>query len=144
MKLRGFMIIMDSMTGPELDDPEIWKTKTKESRVRRIARGSGKPLRDVEELLVQYMEMAKRLKKGLKGLPVKGNGKMTQRNLQQVSSMLPPQMLNQMGGMGALKVRQLGVSHAMRVLDRRAENDEGDGAWRHDGHAGRRRVGRRR
>ena len=47
--------------------------------------------------------MAKRLKKGMKNLPVNGKGKMTQRNLQQVSSMLPPGMLNQMGGMGGLK-----------------------------------------
>lgn len=102
-KIKSYMVMMDSMNAPELDDPEIWKTKTKESRVRRISRGSGRPLREVEELLLQFTEMAKRLKKGLKGLPTKAGAKMTQRNLQQVSSMLPPQMLNQMGGMGALK-----------------------------------------
>lgn len=47
-KLRGYMVIMDSMTAEELDTPELWKTKTKEARVRRLARGSGKSLRDVD------------------------------------------------------------------------------------------------
>lgn len=48
--------------------------------------------------------MRKRISSGLKGLPVKGGGKMSQRQMQQVSNMLPPQMLNQMGGMNGLKV----------------------------------------
>ncbi len=53
---------------------------TKESRIRRIARGSGRHPRDVEELLHTFNEMAKRFKQGFKGIPKSAamGGKMNQ------------------------------------------------------------------
>lgn len=41
-KLKSYMVIMDSMQGEELDNADLWTGKqkhTKESRIRRIARG---------------------------------------------------------------------------------------------------------
>lgn len=108
-KLRGFMVIMDSMSNSELDNSDIWTSKqakhSKEGRVRRIAQGCGKQMREIEEMLNTFHEMAKRFKKGFKGLPKSAamGGKMNQRNLAQVSSMLPPAMLAQMGGQAGLR-----------------------------------------
>jgi hypothetical protein len=53
---------------------------TKESRIRRIARGSGRHPRDVEELLHTFTEMAKRFKQGFKNIPKSAamGGKMSQ------------------------------------------------------------------
>lgn len=82
-KLRGYMVIMDSMCAEELDNADLWTGKqkhTKENRMRRIARGSGRQPREVEELLATFNEMAKRFKQGFKGIP-KGaatSGKMNQ------------------------------------------------------------------
>ena len=107
-RLRGFMVIMDSMSAEELDAADLWTGKRKhqkENRVRRIAQGCGRHPREVEELLNQFHEMAKRFKKSFKGLPMQAamGGKMNQRNLQQVSQMIPPHMLAQMGGQAGLR-----------------------------------------
>ncbi len=68
-KLRTFKVIMDSMTKEELEHPEIIKS----SRIKRIARGSGKSEKEVRELLKQYemsKKMIKKIKKGkFRGIP---------------------------------------------------------------------------
>jgi len=58
-KLRIFKIIMDSMTKEELMNPEIIRAE----RIERIARGAGVSEKDVRELLKQYKQMKKILKK---------------------------------------------------------------------------------
>jgi len=49
-RLRGFRVILDSMTSEELDDPTLIKAE----RVHRIARGSGHRPQEVRALLKQY------------------------------------------------------------------------------------------
>ncbi len=50
VKLRRFRTILDSMTGDELDDPQVIKA----DRVHRIARGSGNRTQEVRALLKHY------------------------------------------------------------------------------------------
>ncbi|RLG20829.1 signal recognition particle protein [Candidatus Micrarchaeota archaeon] len=62
-KLEVYKIIMDSMTREELEHPEIIKA----SRIKRIAKGSGRKEEEVRELLRQFengRKMIKRFKKG--------------------------------------------------------------------------------
>jgi signal recognition particle subunit SRP54 len=49
-RLRGFRVILDSMTGEELDDPALIKA----DRIHRIARGSGHRPQEVRALLKHY------------------------------------------------------------------------------------------
>ena len=58
-KLKKFKIIMDSMTKFELENPE----KINRSRIDRIARGSGVNSSDVRELIKQFENMKKMIKK---------------------------------------------------------------------------------
>jgi len=65
-KIKKFLVIMNSMTYKELDNPSI----IDKSRIRRIAKGSGTSPEEVKELLKQYqvtnnlLKMVKR-RKGL-------------------------------------------------------------------------------
>lgn len=58
-QLRDFEIVMDSMTEDELENPDIIGTERK----KRIARGSGKDVETVEDLLAQYNQMSKMFNK---------------------------------------------------------------------------------
>ena len=105
LKIQRFMTIMDSMTQAELDATDV-KMLLEPSRLTRLTRGSGRHPQEVALLVEEYKRMAQvwgRMK-NLK-LPKGGNMSALNRNmnLQQMSKMLPPQVLNQMGGMGALQ-----------------------------------------
>lgn len=84
-----------------------------ESRIIRIARGSGRPVRDVIDMLEEYKRLAKIWGK-MKGLKLQKKGDMSaltrNMNVQQMSKALPPQMLKQIGGMGGLQslMKQMG------------------------------------
>lgn len=65
-KMQRYRIIMNSMTGPELDDPSLMGS----SRVHRIATGAGATPEEVRELL-RYYKMMKKALKGVRG----GQGK---------------------------------------------------------------------
>ena len=61
-KLDGFKVMMDSMTEKELQDPDLLNRP----RIERIAKGSGKKVEGVRELIKQYKQMKnvfKRFKK---------------------------------------------------------------------------------
>ncbi len=75
-KLRDFRIIMDSMTREELENPKIIKS----SRIKRIARGSGKRPEDVRALLKHYNQS----KKAIKGFS--GNRKLQRQLMKQLES----------------------------------------------------------
>ncbi|KAL3633067.1 hypothetical protein CASFOL_026051 [Castilleja foliolosa] len=115
-KIKRYMTMMDSMTNEELDssNPKIMN----ESRIMRIARGCGRPLRDVMEMLEEYKRLAKVFgkMKGLK-MPMKGEMSALSRNMnaQHMSKVLPPQMLKQFGGMGGLQslMKQMGSAKDM-------------------------------
>jgi len=61
-KMSRYKVIMDSMTPPELDDPNLISG----SRIHRIARGAGASPEEVRELL-KYFRMMQRALKGMRG-----------------------------------------------------------------------------
>ncbi|XP_050215786.1 signal recognition particle subunit SRP54 3-like [Mercurialis annua] len=85
-KMKHYMIIMDSMTDKELDnsDPKLLN----ESRIMRIARGSGSKIQHVKELMEKHKQLSK-----MKGI----------KNPQQLIKRVPPQILQQIGGIAALQ-----------------------------------------
>jgi signal recognition particle subunit SRP54 len=114
IKLKMYINIMDSMTHEgnfissfvfltqllfsplllfvELDNSKVLNP----SRINRIARGAGRSPKEVNELLDQFKNFEKFFKnaKGLKNL--------NPRNMHQISNMVPPGMMKQMG-MGGLQ-----------------------------------------
>ena len=97
---------MDSMTDDELDS----KVKLTETRVRRVARGSGQSEMFVQHLLKCHKQFEKMVGKMGKSSLMKNDGAMQQqmmRNpeqaMRQMQSMLDPKMIQQMGGMGNLQ-----------------------------------------
>jgi len=87
-RMQGYDIIMDSMTEAELEDPRVVGA----SRLKRIARGSGKPEEQVRELLDQHRMMERAIKQ-FQGM---GDGDM-ERMMQQMQQGDGP---GGMGGMG--------------------------------------------
>ncbi|KAH9611916.1 hypothetical protein KSS87_003061 [Heliosperma pusillum] len=110
-KIKRYMTIMDSMTNEELDssNPKLMN----ESRIMRIARGSGRHVREVGDMLEEFKRLAKiwGKMKGLK-IPKKGDMSAVTRNMnaQNIGKVLPAQILNQIGGMGGLQnlMKQMG------------------------------------
>lgn len=84
-----------------------------DSRIMRIARGSGRPIVEVMEMLEEYKRLAKVWSK-MKGLKIPKKGEMSalSRNInaQHMSKVLPPQIMKQLGGMGGLQnlMKQMG------------------------------------
>ncbi|XP_010461733.1 PREDICTED: signal recognition particle 54 kDa protein 3 [Camelina sativa] len=115
-KIKRYMTMMDSMTNEELDssNPKVFN----ESRMMRIARGSGRLVREVMEMLEEYKRLAKIWGK-MKGIKIPKNGDMSalsrNMNAQHMSKVLPPQMLKQIGGMGGLQslMKQMGSGKDM-------------------------------
>ncbi|KAK8949712.1 hypothetical protein KSP39_PZI005764 [Platanthera zijinensis] len=127
-KLKRYMTMMDSMTNAELDstNPKIFN----DSRALRIARGSGRSIRDVMEMLEEYKRLSKIWSK-MKGLKIPKKGEMSalsrnmnaqhmsalsrNMNAQHMSKFLPPQMLKLIGGMEGLQslMKQMGSKDMM-------------------------------
>ncbi|MQL98009.1 hypothetical protein Taro_030709 [Colocasia esculenta] len=113
-KIKRYMYMMDSMTNEgthELDSTNL--KLMNESRIMRIARGSGRPVVEVMEMLEEYKRLAKVWSK-MKGLKIPKKGEMSalSRNInaQHMSKVLPPQIMKQLGGMGGLQnlMKQMG------------------------------------
>ncbi|MDD3083541.1 MAG: hypothetical protein PHP82_00800, partial [Candidatus ainarchaeum sp.] len=80
-KMDSFKIIIDSMTEKERLEPELLNR----SRIERIAKGSGKSVNDIRELIKQFKKMKKMFKRfkgmnesGMKKMGEQGIGKMLQ------------------------------------------------------------------
>jgi signal recognition particle subunit SRP54 len=72
-KILHFEAIINSMTPEERDDPKLING----SRRRRIALGSGRPVSEVNQLIKQFLEMRKMMKKSqfqklLSSFPIDG------------------------------------------------------------------------
>ncbi|RKP26805.1 SRP54-type protein [Syncephalis pseudoplumigaleata] len=112
-RFKRMMTIMDTGRPVELDsDGKIFETQP--SRLRRVAAGSGAPTYEVEALLAQHKQFAQMVKKmgGSKGFMKEqmgrgGPGGMNPQQMakmqQQMSKMVNPAMLKQMGGMGGMQ-----------------------------------------
>ena len=85
----------------ELDNNKPLKEQT---RIARIARGSGRSMKEVGDLLEQHKQFAKMVDKMKVFTKGKGN------NLSKMASIVPPHIMKQMGGMGGLNsiMKQMG------------------------------------
>ncbi|XP_050521980.1 signal recognition particle 54 kDa protein [Daktulosphaira vitifoliae] len=117
-RLKKLMTIMDSMNDGELDHRDGAKLFTKQpGRIIRVSQGAGVTEREVRELISQYTKFAGVVKKmgGIKGLFKTGDmsknvnpSQMAKLN-QQITKMMDPRVLQQIGGMPGLQnvMRQL-------------------------------------
>ncbi|KAI3831693.1 hypothetical protein MKW92_017513 [Papaver armeniacum] len=105
LKIKRYMTMMGSMTNEELDstDPKFMN----ESRIVRVARVSGRQLRDVMEMLEEYKRQAKvwDKMKGFFKIPKKGEKSALSRNMN-------PQQMSGMGGLQNI-MKQMGSSEDM-------------------------------
>jgi signal recognition particle subunit SRP54 len=90
-KLEGFKVIIDSMTEKERLDPELLSR----TRVERIAKGSGKKIEEVRELIKQFKTMKKMFKK-FKGFA-------NERTMKKMGERDLAKMMQQMQGKKAMK-----------------------------------------
>lgn len=99
-KIKRYMVIMDSMTEKELDNPKLLN----QSRMARIARGSGCSINEVNELIKQHRTFENVVKTSMKGMKGGRGG------VNQMANMVPPHLLKQMGGASALNnlMKQMG------------------------------------
>merc|ERR1711865_792058 len=97
-RIKGFLIMMDSMTFDELDGIDSGRAKRSsgrpselkwsDQRMERVARGSGYTMQQVYTLLEERKRMAKVMSK-MKGLKIGKNGDIKGRNMpKQMSQML--------------------------------------------------------
>ncbi|CAO3607844.1 unnamed protein product [Cunninghamella blakesleeana] len=116
-RIKRMMCIMDSMTDKELDsDGKIFQENR--TRITRVAKGSGTTVHEVEEILSQYQRFAEMVKTmgGKNGLmnnlptdpkKINRNNPRQMQNLaraqQEMMNLIPPQLMNQMGGMEGLQ-----------------------------------------
>lgn len=108
--------MLDSMTALELDDGKPKKLLTP-SRLFRIAKGSGHTIADVQALMLCYSEcetLVKKIGKGnFKAMAQEPSsalrGRMNPQQLSQMSKMINPNVLRQMGGISNVQnmVKQL-------------------------------------
>ena len=102
-KMKRYLCMMDSMTDGELDG----KNKIDESRIKRIARGSGVTIFEVKIMLEEHKRFSKIIER--MGGIVKGKGAdlaNIQRNpgqfMNRLNGVLPQNLINSMGGAGGL------------------------------------------
>jgi signal recognition particle subunit SRP54 len=102
-KMKKYLCMMDSMTDAELDG----KSKIDESRIKRIAKGSGVTIIEVKIMMEEYKKFSKIIER--MGGFVKGKGAdlaNIQRNpsqfMNKLNGVLPQNILNSMGGAGGL------------------------------------------
>eukprot|EP01006_Ploeotia_vitrea_P008853 TRINITY_DN21045_c0_g1_i1.p1 TRINITY_DN21045_c0_g1~~TRINITY_DN21045_c0_g1_i1.p1 ORF type:complete len:491 (+),score=93.65 TRINITY_DN21045_c0_g1_i1:101-1573(+) len=113
--LKIFMTIMDSMTDFELDTEQVKKVMTN-SRIQRIARGSGRSVTEVNDLLKAYQKFEEMVRKvgkmKFKQMAKDPSAMMRPNQISQLAKALNPQVLKQMGGFGGLQniVKQLSNS----------------------------------
>ncbi|TNV80395.1 hypothetical protein FGO68_gene17118 [Halteria grandinella] len=121
-RVKRFLYMMDSMTEEELD---CVKPLT-ESRIARVAQGSGTRVEEVNFLLEEYKKFEKMVSKmgkmsnlaGKKPADLEAMKKNPQLAMQQMQKAMDPGMLKQMGGMGNIMnmVKQMGGMEGMQDM----------------------------
>lgn len=100
-RIKRFQNIMDSMTVEEMENPKINFTA---SRKERIARGSGRHPREVDELLMEYKRFSKVVGKVGKMSKKNMNIDQLSRNTSQTfQQFMDPRMMAQLGGQGGMQ-----------------------------------------
>ncbi|KAJ2809653.1 Signal recognition particle [Coemansia furcata] len=109
-KLRSYMCVFDSMTESELNSDG--KVFDDEKRLRRVARGSGVRMVEIQALLMQHGQFGQMVKKmgGPNGMLSKMNPAAMQQMAKNPAGAMNPNMLKQMGGMGGMQkmIQQMG------------------------------------
>lgn len=114
-RIKRFQQMMDSMTVDEMENPKI---NFNPSRIERIARGSGRHPREVEDLLFEYKRFSKVVGKVGKMSKKNMNVNQISKNASQTfEQFMDPQMMARLGGQG-------GMQRMMREL---AKNMDGKG-----------------
>ena len=110
-----FRHMMNSMTVKEMNDPDI-ASKMTESRMSRIARGSGRSMEEVYQFLITYKRFAEMSQKMggmdlMKGGMDQG-GRQGQANMAQLARSIDPNILKKLGGPGNMQnmMKQLGAN----------------------------------
>jgi len=107
-KIKSMIHILDSCTDDELDNNKPMKEA---SRIQRIARGSGRSIKEVHDLLEQHKQFAKMVDKFTTIKPTgRGHNQMNPATLSKVASAIPPNIMKQMGGLGNISnlMKQMG------------------------------------
>jgi signal recognition particle subunit SRP54 len=115
-RFKVFLCIMDSMTAEELDNPLLFQKDA--NRGMRVARGAGQHPVIVQQLLQQYFQMEKMVGKVAEmqkvlqkpHLAPKSKAQAESMMGNQISSMLPKEMVDMMGGAGGISelMQQMG------------------------------------
>ena len=89
-----------------------------ESRILRVARGSGRQVKDVTDMLEEYKRLAKMWSKLNVSKLIPPNGKMSDQAIQKMLKAMPPQVVQQMGGKSAFEalVKQMGGKDMSKML----------------------------
>ena len=100
-RIKRFLTMLDSMTSDELDG----KIALIQSRMIRVAKGSGTKLKEVNDLIEEHKRLSKIVEKMGKMNMGKGNDLMSMsRNpgqmMKKMQNVVDPKMLQQLGGMG--------------------------------------------
>ena len=122
-RIKRTLVVMDSMTDPELDsNGQIFVKPKEQGRLIRVARGSGVHPAEVMQVVQQSKKMADLVKTmgGMKGLWKNGdlsrnvNANQMQQLRMQLAKTMDPAVLQQMGGMAGLDkmIKQLHASGA--------------------------------
>jgi signal recognition particle subunit SRP54 len=53
-RIKKLMVMMNSFTNEELDEEDLLKMKNLDSRIKRVAKGSGRSVNEVNDLLQQF------------------------------------------------------------------------------------------
>lgn len=115
-RIKRFQNMMDSMTVEEMENPKV---SFNASRIERIARGSGRHPREVEELLAEYKRFSKVVGKVGKMSKKNMNIDQLSRNTTQTfQQFMDPQMMARFGGQG-------GMQKMMRELAKTMEGKGG-------------------
>jgi signal recognition particle subunit SRP54 len=120
-RVKRFLFMMDSMTNDELDCVK----PLNETRIARVAQGSGTKVEEVNFLLEEYKkfqkmvgQMGKMNLAGKKPADIEAMRKNPGQMMQQMSKAMDPKMLKQMGGMGNMMdmVKQMGNMEGMQEM----------------------------
>ena len=118
-RIKRFLYMMDSMNSEELDGHK----PLTESRMVRIAQGSGTRFEEVQVLVEEYKKFQKMVEKMGK-LKINNQADMQQMNrnpkqlMQQMGKAIDPKLLKQMGGMGNLMnmMKEMGNMEGMQDM----------------------------
>jgi signal recognition particle subunit SRP54 len=110
-RIKRFLYMMDSMNNAELDSLK----PLNQSRIRRIARGSGTSIAEVNQLIEEHKKFTKMVgKMSSMGMNNPKGMQEMQRNpekmMEKMSSAIDPRMVQQLGGKGNLMNMMKGLS----------------------------------